>query len=632
MPASAGDQEALIERIRSSVPAILRELPIWLLHDAKKIPIYASGENRHGAMDSAEDRAQLVSFEKAAAALPKIFRATGLGVALGEVPGEEFRLCGIDLDHCYDEEQRLAERAEQILLAANSYAEKSPSGRGLHILGIGELGTFKTAGAEVYSGARYFTMTGHRINGAHLGDATDAAELVRRLFGAAPQAPPRAGSGTKQAPGSRNNTLTSLAGAMRRAGFSSNAISDALHKENYERYEPPLPAQEVNGICDRAEKWERGEVQAAIGAATGSAPGGAEAPPVPEQPPIDWAALTGSPPARQWIIPHWIPAGHVTLLAGRGGVGKTLLAQHIGTALALGREYLEPLEACKVLMWACEDDADELWRRQIGICSYLQAPLSELAGNFFLHSYAGRDVTLMAPIFGKLESAPMLAELARQVALYAPRIVILDNIARLYGGNENERHAVTTFCALVQGACAPAAVLLLGHPSRQPGSEFSGSSAWEGAARARLYLNDRLPDSKPDDDEDALPVDERIRYLARRKANYSALDIRKFSICDGVMIPDAAEPIGSHTVSGEFAKEIMRKAIRALAALDLYGCASTASPNYLPKMIAQYGQLDRISIGQCAAIMRAMMMAGELLSREVGKYANRTPRFGLVLK
>ncbi len=98
------------------------------------------------------------------------------------------------------------------------------------------------------------------------------------------------------------------------------------------------------------------------------------------------------------------------------------------------------------------------------------------------------------------------------------------------------------------------------------------------------------------------------------------------------MIPDAAEPNGSHTVSGEFAKEIMRKAIRALAALDLYGCASTASPNYLPKMIAQYGQLDRISIGQCAAIMRAMMMAGELLSREVGKYANRTPRFGLVLK
>ena len=53
----------------------------------------------------------------------------------------------------------------------------------------------------------------------------------------------------------------------------------------------------------------------------------------PKHTPLVWDDLEGrEPPAREWIIPYWIPAGHVTLLAGRGGIGKTLIAQHIGSA------------------------------------------------------------------------------------------------------------------------------------------------------------------------------------------------------------------------------------------------------------------------------------------------------------
>jgi hypothetical protein len=66
-------------------------------------------------------------------------------------------------------------------------------------------------------------------------------------------------AGAKQGPGSRNSTLTKLAGSMRRAGFSAAAIGDALHKENLERYEPPLPGAEVNAICEQAGKWQQGE-------------------------------------------------------------------------------------------------------------------------------------------------------------------------------------------------------------------------------------------------------------------------------------------------------------------------------------------------------------------------------------
>jgi hypothetical protein len=358
------------------------------------------------------------------------------------------------------------------------------------------------------------------------------------------------------------------------------------------------------------------------------------APPEPtatRRPALNWEDLEGrESPAREWIVPHWIPAGHTTLLAGRGGIGKTLLAQHIGTALALAHEFMEPVQQRRVLMWAGEDDEAELWRRQIRISSHMRQPLSALSERFFLHSYAGADITLAAPVFGQLQPTPLMGELRTQVQDYRAELVIVDNAARVYGGNENDRHSATTFLAWLQAACAPAAILLLSHPAKAEGSEYSGSTAWEGAVRARLFLSDRSPDAK-DDDEDA-QVDDRVRYLSRRKANYSALDIRRFNLDDGVLIPDTIEPARATAhVSGEFAKDIVRRAITKLAQRQVYGSLSTASHDFLPKLAKQYDLLDRLTLKQFGHEMRLMLLGGEITKAEVGKYQNRTPKMGLVL-
>jgi hypothetical protein len=342
-----------------------------------------------------------------------------------------------------------------------------------------------------------------------------------------------------------------------------------------------------------------------------------------------WTELDGKkPPAREWIVPHWLPAGHVTLLAGRAGIGKTLFAQHLGAALACGVNYIEPLTERRVLMWAGEDDVTELWRRQIQISSYLGHPLSALTGRFSLHSYAGADITLAAPVFGALGPTPLLGELREQVGDYGAELVILDNIARIFGGSENERHAVTTFIAWLQGACAPAALLLLGHPAKSAGSEFSGSTAWEGAVRARLYLSDRPPDAPADEDA---PIEERFRFLSRRKANYSALEIRRFTMADGVLIPELPEPGRAGQPSGEFVKDTVRRVVQRLAQRELYGLAGKNSPSYLPKLAKQYSLLDTVTEKAFAAAMRELILSGELANRPVGQYANRTPKLGLVL-
>lgn len=350
---------------------------------------------------------------------------------------------------------------------------------------------------------------------------------------------------------------------------------------------------------------------------------------LPRRAPMDWRALDGrTPPPREWIVPHWIPAGCMTLLAGRGGIGKTLLAQHIATALALGLEYIEPLTPRRVLLWAGEDDEAELWRRQHHISSWMMQPMSALAERLVLYSYAGADITLAAPVYGTLRPTPLLEELREQVHDHRAELVILDNVARIYGGSENDRHAVTTFLAWLAAACSPAAVLLLAHPAKASSSEYSGSTAWEGAVRARLYLSDRPPDQ--DDDEDA-PVDDRVRYLARRKSNYSALDLRRLALHDGVLIPAPVEPGRTARPTGEAAQDVVRRAVRTLAERGIYGSHGTRASNYLPRLARQYGLLDGLTEREFGAAMRAMILAGDLTTAEVGRYPNRTLKLGLVL-
>jgi len=366
---------------------------------------------------------------------------------------------------------------------------------------------------------------------------------------------------------------------------------------------------------------------------TATEPTESENPAPPDEKPdlrrlVKWADLLGAPPDREWVIPFWLPAGHVTLLTGRAGIGKTMLTQHIAAALAHGSHYIEPLQPRRVLMWAGEDDVNELWRRQLGINSYLERSLADLTDRFFLHSYSGMDITLAAPVFGALQPTGMLMELREQVADYKVELVILDNIARLFGGSENDRHAVTTFIAWVQGACAPAAVLLLGHPAKAAGSEFSGSTAWEGAVRARLYLSDRPPDAPAGDEE---TVDPSVRYLSRRKANYSELDLRKITIQEGVWRPATPEPKPISRRSGEFVKDIVRRAVERLASRGLHGNSSTRSDEYLPRLAKQFSLLDSTSEKIFAGAMRELILAGELMSIEVGKYPNRSPKMGLVL-
>lgn len=357
------------------------------------------------------------------------------------------------------------------------------------------------------------------------------------------------------------------------------------------------------------------------------------------QPPLDWTALsTQTPPDRRWAIDHWLPMGCVTLLAGPGGIGKSLVAQAMGTCLALRREYLDFVDTeRRVLFWACEDSQDELWRREVAIASWLGISLADLSGKLFTHGYDGCQVELAGPAdFAKgLIAAPMLSELHAQIGDYKADVVLLDNVARLYGGNENDRHQVTDFIAMLTAAAAPtgAAVMLLGHPSKQIGSEYSGSTAWEAACRGRLYLGNKLPDSPKDPAGEEDEPDDDVTYLCRRKANYSSRDWRKLKRINGVMVPEVPLSEASSRPTGhdsEYMASVVTGALTKLNSMGMAPTASSASPSYLPKLAEQYKLLNGSTRQQFVQAMRTLQSSGAIAVSQVGTYANRTKKFGLI--
>lgn len=95
---------------------------------------------------------------------------------------------GIDLDSCVDADGHVAEWAADIVLALDSYTERSPSGTGLHVIVRGTLPPSgrRSGPVEMYEQGRYFTITADYL--PELPDAIGERgvalrELHRRVFG-----------------------------------------------------------------------------------------------------------------------------------------------------------------------------------------------------------------------------------------------------------------------------------------------------------------------------------------------------------------------------------------------------------------------------------------------------------------
>lgn len=137
-----------------TMPEELRACPQWVCHNPAKVPV----DPQTGRAIDPHDPANHMPFDVACIA------ANTAGLGLGFVFTDDDDFTGIDLDVA--EGGIPSDFQNEIYGAFQSYAERSLSGRGLHIICKGKVpAAVKNSreGVEIYSTGRYFTMTGDAV-------------------------------------------------------------------------------------------------------------------------------------------------------------------------------------------------------------------------------------------------------------------------------------------------------------------------------------------------------------------------------------------------------------------------------------------------------------------------------------
>lgn len=257
----------------NNIPKTLKELNQWVCtRGDSKVP-------RRAYIDSAAsstDESTWSSFDMARSSVE-----SGYNDYVGFVFNDN-GIIGIDIDDGYDEDGLMSELAADIIGACQSYTEKSKSGRGFHILLKGELpfkGKNNLKGVEIYKTARYFIMTGDRLLYDAIIDNQEAIDYIvdkyfpdvregesnrnlsNRIYtpiwvktegkiGLRPEYPPIPN-------GTRNISLTSVAGQWHTLGYSKEEIYRELLYVNSIACKPPLDINEIQCIVNSVTRYKR---------------------------------------------------------------------------------------------------------------------------------------------------------------------------------------------------------------------------------------------------------------------------------------------------------------------------------------------------------------------------------------
>ena len=132
---------------------------------------------------------------------------------------------------------------------------------------------------------------------------------------------------------------------------------------------------------------------------------------------------------------------------------------------------------------------------------------------------AGEETLMAAPDrIGLIQPTKLFGRIREDACDIQPKLIVLDNAADIFGGNENDRAQVRQFIGLLRGMAISrrAGVLLTSHPSLtgiSSGTGLCGSTAWNASVRSRLYFKRAMTEKDEEPDPD-------LRVLEVMKANY----------------------------------------------------------------------------------------------------------------
>lgn len=426
----------------------------------RKVPYYIGGGKRDGALDTPEDTARLVTFDEAFAAWQSMPTGTyaGLGIALNN--GWQ----GIDLDDV--PQNQLSDLAND----APGYVERSPSGRGCHVIGFGR--QFSTLGSnhsgiEAYSGGRFFTVTADAIRSPER--LVDLADYVEQRLA------PRHGTRTQvdvQAALVSPKTITDLRSALNfipsddrtvwvAVGMALKTLGDMVGWELWATWSQRSRKWDA---LDAAETWETFKTrntsyQAVFSRAQAlgwlNPESKAAQAPITPVPAIEWKMSNGDlfpvlpppPPdvlvtrtadtiemqSIEWLWPGYIACEFLNLVVGETSAGKSTILADITARVTTGRPWpgedlATPLRQPGRVLWLGSEDPMELLTvPRLRACGADLSKVTEIQG---VTRFGERGTFSLQDDLGKVR-----AEIAKARSTAAYAMLVIDPITSyLHGG------------------------------------------------------------------------------------------------------------------------------------------------------------------------------------------------------
>ncbi len=336
-------------------------------------------------------------------------------------------------------------------------------------------------------------------------------------------------------------------------------------------------------------------------------------------------------PPREWHVVKLIPAKTVTILNGDGGTGKSLLATQLAVATVSGSAWVgSAVTAGPVLYLSAEDDLEELHRRVATIAQRSNIDLADLHQLSIL-PLAGEEALLASPE-GRgniLKASPLFAAIEERLASIRPALVVLDTLADLFGGDENQRAQARQFVSLLRGWAIKhqTTILLLAHPSLSGmanGTGSSGNTAWNNSVRSRLFLERVITK----DDNKVFEPDPDARVLRTVKANYGRVGGEiHLKWVEGVLEAKVQPVISSLAqMSAENrADQIFLSLLARFQAEGRRVSPTPAAPTYAPSYFAKHSGAERMTKRGLEAAMNRLFTTGKIrVSKSPGPPSKQT--------
>lgn len=381
------------------IPLELKTIPNWVGFNEAKIPLNLKTGGAAKSNDPNTWTDFLSAYRKS-----KEIGCKGIGFCFQEP------WIGVDMDGCV-ENGKINDFAMGIINKMDSYTEYSPSKTGVHIICKGALpAPVKTPTLEVYQTGRYFTMTGNRISRHSLLRQIDDFSFL--YPGGTPTRVPLALRLANIPEGSRNNTLTSLAGSLRAKGFSEQEIYGFLEPK---AKEIGIGDTELWSICRSVGRYKPNNVSE-----NGSS--------------IE--AFLQDLETVDWLVPGLIAKKSIGFVAGLPETGKTwmLIDLAIEAAKENGGLWLGrfPVNHAKVLFIDQERFKGETQRRLKAVLSAKNLVSGTLASHLFVR--CGTTTRLDLP--------HSFDAFHKEMTEIRPDLVIIDSFATIKIAEENNRREI----------------------------------------------------------------------------------------------------------------------------------------------------------------------------------------------